>query len=259
MKLHSKQQGHGEDVITLHGLFGSLENLGMISRGLAPSFRMHGLDLRNHGRSPHAEAMNYRLMAEDVLTYMDDYGVENAHLIGHSMGGKVAMTLASLAPQRVNRLAVIDIAPVTYHTSRHNAILQGLSAMPLASLTSRNEADQFLAAYVPELAVRQFLLKNLYRTEHGSFAWRMYLSAIINHYQDIMDGQQGDRPFAGPTLFIKGETSDYILPEYKEQMLALFPAATELVIPGVGHWVHAQKPELVVDTLAKFLGSHQPE
>ncbi len=255
MKLQVKQQGQGDDVITLHGLFGSRENLGVISRGLAPSFRVHGLDLRNHGRSPHHEAMNYQVMAEDVLAYMDECGIENTHLVGHSMGGKVAMTLALLAPERVNRLVVIDIAPVTYREQRHDAILQGLSAMPLADLTSRNEADQFLSAYEPEPAVRQFLLKNLHRTGQGSFAWRMNLTAIINHYPAILAGQQAEQPFAGATLFIKGGASDYILPEHREPVLALFPAATVRVIPGAGHWVHAQKPELVVRTLLRFLGS----
>lgn len=258
MKLYARQQGQGDDVITLHGLFGSHENLGVINRRLASVLRVHGLDLRNHGRSPHDGLMNYQLMAEDVLTYMDEHGIGSAHLVGHSMGGKVAMTLALMAPHRVNRLAVIDIAPVTYYERRHDAILQGLSAMNLDTLTGRRAADQFLQAFEPDQTIRQFLLKNLYRIEHGGFGWRLNLTAIINNYQAILSGQQADRPFTGATLFIKGGASDYILPEHRESVLALFPSATVRVIPEAGHWVHAQKPDLVAGTLLRFLGNRTP-
>ena len=258
MKLYAKQRGHGGDVITLHGLFGSHENLGVLNRRLASSLRVHGLDLRNHGRSPHDGVMNYQVMAEDVLAYMNEHGMGSAHLVGHSMGGKVAMTLALMAPHRVNRLAVIDIAPVTYRERRHDPILQGLSAMDLDSLTGRSEADQFLSAFEPDQTIRQFLLKNLYRVEQGGFGWRVNLAAIINNYQAILSGQQADRPFAGATLFIKGGASDYILPEHRESVLALFPSATVRVIPEAGHWVHAQKPDLVSGTLLRFLQSSTP-
>ena len=125
MKLYARQQGQGADVISLHGLFGSQENLGMINRGLAESFRVHGLDLRNHGRSPHDEDMNYPVMAQDVLAYMDDNQLKKVHLVGHSMGGKVAMTVALMAPERVIRLAVIDIAPVTYQKGDTTVFLRG--------------------------------------------------------------------------------------------------------------------------------------
>ena len=252
MKLYAKQRGHGGDVITLHGLFGSHENLGVINRSLASSLRVHGLDLRNHGRSPHDGVMNYQAMAEDVLAYMDEQGIASAHLVGHSMGGKVAMTLALMAPHRVNRLAVIDIAPVTYHERRHDAILQGLTAIDPGRLAGRNEADRLLSAFEPEQTIRQFLLKNLYRLKQGGFGWRVNLDAIINNYQAILSGQQADRPFAGATLFIKGGASDYLLPEHRESVLALFPAATVRVIPAAGHWVHAQKPDLVSGTLKRF-------
>ena len=202
--------------------------------------------------------MNYQVMAEDVLTYMDEHAIGRAHLVGHSMGGKVAMTLALMAPHRVNRLAVIDIAPVTYYERRHDAILQGLSAMNLDSLTGRRAADQFLHAFEPDQTIRQFLLKNLYRVEQGGFGWRLNLTAIINNYQAILSGQQADRPFTDATLFIKGGASDYILPEHRESVLALFPSATVRVIPEAGHWVHAQKPDLVAGTLLRFLGNRTP-
>lgn len=254
MKLYARQQGQGADVISLHGLFGSQENLGMINRGLAESFQVHGLDIRNHGRSPHDEAMNYQVMAEDVLEYMDDQQLEKVHLVGHSMGGKIAMTIALMAPERIHKLAVIDIAPVTYKERRHDSILEGLSSMPLISLKNRSEADRFLEDYEQEKDIRQFLLKNLYRDEQGGYCWRVNLDAITKHYSEIMEGQYSELGFTGETLFIKGGESDYILPEHREQVLSLFSSASMRVIPGAGHWVHAQKPELVIRTLLRFLG-----
>lgn len=254
MKLYARQQGQGADVISLHGLFGSQENLGMINRGLAQSFRVHGLDIRNHGRSPHGEAMNYQVMAEDVLEYMDDQRLEKVHIVGHSMGGKVAMTIALMAPERVTKLVVIDIAPVTYQERRHDSILQGLSSISLGALKSRSEADRFLETYEPEKDIRQFLLKNLYRDEQGGYCWRVNLPAIKTHYREILGGQLSDNGFAGETLFIKGGESDYILPEHRERVLALFPSASMREIPEAGHWVHAQKPDLVIRTLLRFLG-----
>lgn len=252
MKLYAKQRGQGADVISLHGLFGSQENLGMINRRLAESFRVHGLDIRNHGRSPHDNTMNYQVMAEDVLEYMDEQQLKKAHLIGHSMGGKVAMTIALMEPERVAKLAVIDIAPVTYQR-RHDGILEGMSSIPLDALKSRTEADQFLEVYGLGKDVRQFLLKNLYRDEQGNYCWRVNITAIITHYMEILAGQKSDIGFANDTLFIKGGKSDYILPEYRGRVLALFPSASMWVVPGAGHWVHAQKPELVTGKLLHFL------
>ena len=253
MKLHAKQQGQGADIISLHGLFGSQENLGILNRGLAEQFRVHGLDLRNHGRSPHDETMNYRVMAEDVLEYMDDQQLECTNIVGHSMGGKIAMTLALLAPKRIKKLAVIDISPVTYPNRRHDSILDGLSSIPLTTVKSRSEADQLLAKYEPQKDIRQFLLKNLYRDERGAYDWRINLGAIITNYESILEGQHSANGFDGETLFIKGGESDYILPEHRQEVLSLFPAAAMKVIPNTGHWVHAQKPELVTRTLLRFL------
>ena len=253
MKLYARQQGQGEPLISLHGLFGSQENLGMINRNLAQQFCVHGLDVRNHGRSPHANEMNYQSMAQDILEYMDAQQLHKVHLLGHSMGGKVAMTLALMAPERVISLTVIDIAPVTYTERRHDAILNGLSSIDLASLSERKEADAQLQYFEPEKDIRQFLLKNLYKNKQGLYAWRVNLQAIINQYNEIMMGQYSDKTFIDKTLFIKGGDSDYILPEHREQVLELFPNASVKVIANTGHWVHAQKPELVVRTVLRFI------
>ncbi|WP_067514410.1 alpha/beta fold hydrolase [Endozoicomonas ascidiicola] len=253
MKLYARKQGEGADVISLHGLFGSQENLGMINRGLAQHYRVHGLDVRNHGRSPHSELMTYQLMAEDVLEYMDDHQLERVHLLGHSMGGKIAMTVALMAPERVNKLAVIDIAPVTYQKRRHDSIIEGLSSMPLESISSRSDADNFLQSYVVEKDVRQFLLKNLYKDEAGRYQWRVNLPVIDSQYHEIIAGQEGlKQKFSGETLFIKGGDSDYIAAEHQAEVLAMFPSASVRIIPDTGHWVHAQKPELLTKMLLRF-------
>lgn len=252
MKLHTRTQGNGEPLISLHGLFGSLENLGMINRQLASDFCVHGLDLRNHGRSPHSDEMNYDAMANDVLEYMDDQELKKVYLLGHSMGGKVAMALTLKIPERILGLVVIDIAPVTYPDRRHDEILEGLASINLSALKNRNEADKALTPFISELSTRQFLLKNLYRNEQGNFQWRINLEAITRHYREILEGQAASNPYSGNTLFIKGGNSNYILPEHEKTVRRLFSKASVRIIPETGHWVHAEKPDLVVRTVQRF-------
>ena len=256
--LHAKVQGEGEPVILLHGLFGSWENLGSIARDLATQYQVHSLDLRNHGRSPHVEHMNYPVMAVDVIHYMNRVGIEQAHILGHSMGGKTAMQVALDASDRVGKLMVADIAPVRY-PPRHESIIEGLTTLALDRLTSRTEADQYLSNYVKEVPVRQFLLKNLVKSGAANFQWRMNLPAIIKNYTAICDGQYeasrgGDAPvFDAPVLFIKGGSSDYITEKYQQAVVALFPKAKMRVIPNTGHWLHAEKPQLFLQIVRRFL------
>lgn len=255
--LHHRITGSGQPLVMLHGLFGSQENLGAISRLLADQYQIHGLDLRNHGRSPHTRAHSYPLMVEDVIAYMDRAGLERAHFIGHSMGGKTAMQLALSHPQRVERLVVLDIAPVLYKP-HHQQILAGLQSLDLAELKSRSEADQLLATHVPELAVRQFLLKNLVKAGPDRFGWRINLEALIQNYPNIMEGQQNQPPFPRPVLFVKGGDSDYIQAEHWPKIQELFPAAVMRIIPRTGHWLHAEKPEVVAAAIRRFLMSSVP-
>lgn len=252
MKLYARQQGQGSDLISIHGLFGSQDNLGVINRHLSGPFRVHALDVRNHGHSPHSDTMTYSAMAGDILEYLDEQRLEQVDLLGHSMGGKIAMTLALQAPQRVRKLVVLDIAPVSY-APRHDRVLAGLNALDLTAITRRSEADRQLQPFVQEPAIRQFLLKNLSRDTTGGFRWRINLKSITAHYQNIMAGQQADSGFQGETLFIKGACSDYILPEHKDQILALFPRARVRVIAATGHWLHAEKPVSVARSIQRFL------
>ncbi|MET4693317.1 alpha/beta fold hydrolase [Endozoicomonas lisbonensis] len=252
MKLYSRTQGQGINLLSVHGLFGSQENLGAINRRLAESFYVHGVDVRNHGRSPHQTSMQYSDMAADLIEYMDEQGIEQAHLLGHSMGGKVVMETALQYPDRVNRVAVLDIAPVTYTVRRHDDVFAGLKAVNLNTLEKRSDADAVLANYISEAAIRQFLLKNLFKKADGGFGWRMNLETIEQSYQSILSGQQAGKPFPGEVLFLKGSDSDYILPEHRSEVLKLFPGASLRSIHGTGHWLHAEKPDLVANALIRF-------
>ncbi len=253
MQLFARREGQGADLISIHGLFGSQENLGTINRSLASTCTVHALDLRNHGRSPHSDAMDYPLMAQDILAYMDAMGLTSVDLLGHSMGGKVAMSVALLAPDRVRKLIVMDIAPVNY-PARQGDVFSGFEAIDLNTLKRRADADALLAQYVKEKAVRQFLLKNLYKDEQGQYQWRMNLAGIHANYSSLRKGLYASVPFEGNTLFLKGGESDYILPEHRSYVLSLFPNASVRIIPEAGHWLHAQKPALVLRSIQHFLG-----
>jgi esterase len=255
--LYHDIRGEGPPLILMHGLFGSYENLGRIARLLAPDFEVHSLDLRNHGRSPHADDMTYPLMAKDVIHYMDTKGITSGALFGHSMGGKTAMQIALTYPDRVRALVVEDIAPVTY-PPHHQSILAGLKVISSKQITSRSQADKLLQTFVDELSVRQFLLKNLYRAESGCFKLRINLTSIEKHYNDLMQGQQGI-PYSHSVMFIAGGNSNYIQPKHKEVVLSYFPKAKMRVIPGTDHWVHAQKPELCAQVARRYLLEHLSE
>ena len=251
MKLFHQIYGAGEPLLILHGLFGTYENWGSQIKGLAEHFQVIAVDLRNHGRSPHDDKFTYPAMAADVLELMDDLELESAHILGHSMGGKVAMQLALTAPERLRKLVVVDIAPVTY-TPHHDDVFKGLFSITLEGLKSRGEADKQLAEHVDELSVRAFLLKNLYRTEDKQFAWRMNLPVLHSQYSNISLAPEGT-PFSGDTLFIKGANSDYLIPAYRDQVVGLFPKANYKMIDGAGHWPHAEKPEMFSRIVLKFL------
>jgi esterase len=256
VSLHSQITGataKGDDpVILLHGVFGSLENLGVVARALSQTREVHALDLRNHGRSPHADSMTYAEMAADVRAYMDEHNLSRAAILGHSMGGKTAMRLALDEPDRVARLIVADIAPVLYEP-HHQSILEGFRALDTDGLRSRSEADRALQPYVKEAQVRQFLLKNLVKREEGGYAWRLNIDAIEKCYDEIVAGQDASQPYRGPVLFIKGGESDYIQERHREKVARLFPAASLRVVPGAGHWLHAEKPDLFTTLCERFL------
>ena len=251
MKLHYRISGAGSPLIILHGLFGTLENWGSQIATLSQHYQVIAVDLRNHGLSPHSDAIDYPLMAADVIELMDDLNIPSAAIIGHSMGGKVAMQIALEHPLYLNKLVVVDISPVRY-TAHHDSVFQGLFSIDLDSLKSRSAADSSLAEHIDEPAVRAFLLKNLYRTEHKTFAWRPNINALYNQYSNISEAPFGHK-YPGDTLFIKGNNSDYMLNEHQSDINRLFAQVKFKIIEGAGHWPHAEKPKVFCSIILKFL------
>lgn len=252
MLLHFQSYGSGHPMIILHGLFGSLDNWHSVSRRLGQSFRVLAVDQRNHGQSPHSAEMNYPIMAEDISEFIRTEHLEKVSVLGHSMGGKTAMQLALLHPEQVDRLIVVDIAPHAY-SARHVQIFEGALSLDLKAYQDRGSVERALDPYVPEKAVRQFLLKNLVRESGGGFRWKLNLRDIYRNYGHLSEAISGPRPFVGPTIFIRGGMSHYIRDEDWNSARALFPNAVLRTIPDAGHWVHAEAPEAFLETASEFL------
>jgi pimeloyl-ACP methyl ester carboxylesterase len=209
------------------------------------------IDQRNHGQSPQSDDFNYKLLAEDLHEFIQEHKLQKPNIIGHSMGGKTAMNFAVKYPDQLNKLIIVDIAPKQYPV-HHDKILQGLQSIDLVATTSRSQADEALSKYVPEVDVRQFLLKNLYRTSDGKFGWRINLSAINKHIEEMGAGMQYDGTFKGTTLFLMGARSNYFAKGDESIIADIFPNATIKSIDS-GHWVQAEKPEEFAETVNSFL------
>lgn len=253
MDLNFKSFGQGPPLVILHGLFGTLDNWQTLGKRWAEDFTVFLVDQRNHGRSPHADTIDYPEMAGDLKAFLEHNWIYGTHVLGHSMGGKTAMQFALDYPDMVDRLVVVDIAPRAY-PGGHEAIFQALLGLDLDALGERGEADAILAERIPQRGIRQFLLKNLTRTKDGGYAWKMNLSAIHRHYPDILANiRPAAEPFAGPTLFIRGANSDYLADADWPAAQALFPAARLETVAGAGHWVHAERPEELYGLVDSFL------
>ncbi len=251
--LHYREQGQGRPVILMHGLFGSLDNLALVARKLAAQYRVISVDLRNHGRSFHRPDMGYTHMADDVCRLLDALKIKQAVMLGHSMGGKCAMQMALDHSERVQGLIVGDIAPVTYPV-RHDNVLNAISSYCPDQMVSRTLVDQQLATFIEMPAVRQLLMKSMVINDRGEYIWRLNAQALVANYDGIRAmPDNGEKVYSGPTLFIKGEQSDYLLPEHQLQIQTHFPKAAVRVIKGAGHWLHAEKPELFSGIVIRFL------
>lgn len=251
MKLFFRELGQGQPMIIMHGIFGSSDNWLTQAKILSEKYRVITLDLRNHGQSPHDDTFDYSSMANDLLLFVQEHNLQNPIVIGHSMGGKVAMNFAVAHPDMLERLIVVDIAPRPYNLE-HYVIMDGLKAIPIASISSRNEADDALAAYVPEPDVRQFLLKNLQRKPEGGFSWKLNLPVIDKNLSNIGLDLQFSGTFDKPTLFIRGERSKYVRDEDIPRIKEIFPQATVETL-ATGHWVQAEKPKEFVEIVLKWL------
>lgn len=254
MKLNFRTLGSGQPLIIMHGVFGSSDNWQTLGKVFSEQFKVYLVDLRNHGNSPHSDSFDYDVMVKDVVELMDDEGLTKAHILGHSMGGKVAMHLATQYPKKVDKLIVVDIAP-KYYQPHHQQIFEGFHSVDLANLENRRDADDQMSRVISNIGVRQFILKNLDRNKDGSFAWKLNLSAIEKAIEKVGEGIEGKVSFDGTTLFIAGGKSDYITNQDHSLIHSYFPNAEIATVAGAGHWVHAERPkelgELVIEFLSK--------
>ncbi|WMJ72578.1 alpha/beta fold hydrolase [Cytophagaceae bacterium ABcell3] len=251
MKLFYRELGQGEPLIILHGVFGSSDNWLTPAKLLEDDYKVYLLDARNHGQSPHSDEFTYDAMADDLMEMIQELGLENPLVMGHSMGGKVVMKFAIKYPDAFKKLVVVDIAP-KYYPVHHNQILEGLNAIKPENISGRNEADKILSEYVPELPVRQFLLKNLYRNDENKYAWRINLPVVTEKIEQIGEALPEDASVEKPVLFIRGANSRYIKDEDKPLIESIFKKASLETIEGAGHWVHAEKPSAFIKVVKDF-------
>ncbi|MBD1559123.1 alpha/beta fold hydrolase [Vibrio sp. S9_S30] len=251
--LNYKLQGEGSTIVLLHGLFGNLDNLGLLARDLIQDHQVLTVDLRNHGLSFHSDSHTYEEMARDVQALIHHLGLDHVTLVGHSMGGKVAMKLASIHGKQVRHLVVLDMAPVAYTQSRHDNVFAGLHAIEQQKPTSRSDAMKVLSQHVEIEGVRQFLGKSLYK-DGSHLSWRFNVRSLYNNYNNILTWHELP-PVEIPTLFVKGGHSDYLTEEHQEQIRRQFPLAKAHVISNAGHWLHAEKPNDVLRVLRRFIST----
>lgn len=253
MKLHSKILGKGKPFLILHGFLGMGDNWKTLGKKFADEgYQVHLIDQRNHGKSPHSSDFSYELLAEDIREYCEQHQLKGIILLGHSMGGKTAMLAAALNPGLVDKLIVVDIAP-KYYAPHHQQILEGLTALKEANLSSRTEAEDLLSEYIEDKGVKLFLLKNLARKSQDQLALKLNLEALKDNVENIGEALPEGYIFTAPSLFIKGEKSDYILPEDEEEIREHFTDADIVTIPGAGHWVHAENANAFFEAVMSFL------
>ncbi len=251
--LHYSQRGQGDPLVVLHGLFGSGKNWQSHTRQFADLFEVFTVDLRNHGQSFHADEMNYTLMAADVMQLLDHLALDRCHLLGHSMGGKVAMTLARQHPERLARVVVADIAPVAYR-HHYDDLIEPILALRLDTIANRVDADIALRPYIPEDQLRAFLLQNLVR-EGDAWRWRVNWRVIQRDMEWLtgFDQPGQDRQVSVPTLFVRGARSDYVGAAEIERIEQDFENAEIATLEAAGHWLHAEQPEAFAACIIEYL------
>ncbi len=253
MILHANTFGEGRPFIILHGFLGMGDNWKTLGRKFSEApFQMHLVDQRNHGRSFHDDHFDYELLVEDLRVYFETHYLEDAVLLGHSMGGKTAMLFASKFPDLVNKLIVADISP-RYYPVHHDLILEGLSQLNFSEIETRGQADQILSNYVPETGIRQFLLKNLYWVDKGQLGLRINLQSLKANVSEVGEALPVHASFDKDTLFLRGDRSEYIGVEDESIIARHFPNSNIETISNAGHWLHAENPLEFYNTVAEFV------
>lgn len=252
MKLNYKVLGEGKSIIILHGLFGSLDNWMTLAKSWSKEYQVWLIDQRNHGQSAHSDEFSYELMVEDLRSFIQEHDLVKPVILGHSMGGKTAMLFAMMYPDLLDKLIVVDIAPVSYQV-HHYPIIEAMESLNLSIIESRKQADVELSKKLEAIGVRQFLLKNLYRKERDEFAWRFNLPILKREIEPISEWNVQAGIYDGETLFIKGGASDYILEKYSSSIADQFTNYTLTEVENAGHWVHAEATELFSEKVRSFM------
>lgn len=254
MNLYYKTLGAGDPLFILHGLFGSSDNWITLGNKFSEEYQVVLVDMRNHGQSPHSDIWDYPSMANDIYLLSNNLGYDKINLLGHSMGGKVGMTIAGKYPQFLKKLIVADIAP-KYYPVRHRQIIDGLLSINLKQIENRTQADKQLETHISEAGIRMFLLKNLEKDSEGGFRWKLNLDIIRNHLENVGQATIPTSKISTPTLFIRGINSDYVTDEDIMEIRKYYSNSEVESIGNAGHWLHAEQPEAFMNTVLKFLKS----
>jgi len=256
MQLFYRTFGKGKPFVILHGLFGISDNWVTFGKRIAElGYQVYILDQRNHGQSPHSPNFNYLALVDDLFDFIDEHELEDAVILGHSMGGKVAMRYALENPDYLSKLIVVDIS-LRHYPPRdyHKMVIKAMKKVDFTKINNRKEVEDILAQDIESKRIRQFVMKNLYRKERNEFAWRMCLDAIANNLDEMFDGIKAETPFEKPALFVRGGASDYVLDTDLPPIEEAFSKSEIKTIPKATHWVHAEEPELFYQYVTEFLG-----
>lgn len=253
MELFYRKFGSGQPLIILHGLFGQSDNWNSLAKQFSEQgFEVYIVDQRNHGLSPHNDEWNYKVMSDDIFEFINLHQLKNVILLGHSMGGKTVMQFALEHENLLDKLIVVDIAP-KYYPLHHQSVLEALQAIDFKTVKTRREAEDILGNYITDFGTKQFLLKNIYWKEDGELAWRFNLKVIVNNIENVGEATPTDTNCSIPTLFIRGEKSNYILNEDLKLIQDIFPRSILETINDAGHWVHAEKPKAFFNCVIDFI------
>jgi pimeloyl-ACP methyl ester carboxylesterase len=251
--LHSKIEGEGKPFLIIHGFLGMSDNWKTLGLQFAQlGFQIHLLDMRNHGKSFHSDEFNYEIMVEDVKAYINFHQLQHVTLLGHSMGGKIAMLFATIYPEYVEKLIIADIGP-KYYAPHHQTILEALNAVDFSKKPNRSEVDEIVSKYITDFGTKQFLLKNVYWKSPEELGFRFNLPVFNEKISEIGTALPFENHFDKPVLFLRGDKSDYILDADFETILHHFPLADIKTIPNAGHWLHAENPYAFYSEVEKFV------
>lgn len=253
MELYSKIHGEkGQELIIIHGLFGMSDNWNTLGKKFSKYCRVHLIDLRNHGRSPHSADFNYDVMSQDIFKYMERYNIQKPILLGHSLGGKVAIKCAFTYPEKIEKLLVADISPRRYNTDFVQNLLQTLYNLPLEDFEKREEIEERLSKTYEDREMRLFLMKNLYRNEKKEFDWRFNLEGLLEKVSNIQEADFIKGICDVPTHFVRGGSSNYVTIEDERIINKHFSDVSIATIDGAGHWLHAENPDRFYSEVMEF-------